>query len=276
MAISRAQIPEQVDIFQEGGDVSSSLTAEDILGLYGLVDQPVTQADITKEIEFISGLMPEPKKQNIFDLASDIGTGLVASAADPRGIGAGLTAGFSAFNQRKKLLEETKDKMKQEIAMAAFQRVEDKRKEQLATTKEILEMQFEAALKDKDSDIDFGSTMEGKALAFVVRAELNPKLKFIEDPNNPGNYIDNPEYVFAKEVAKRDRIVTGPEGSFTYPGADVDGILAQLTPQRPVPPNTLEQDGVTWTFTGNFDANGYPIYNDGEVDRAVENPFIEK
>ena len=161
--------------------------------------------------------------------------------------------------------------MKQEIAMAAFQRVEDKRKEQLATTKEILEMKFEAALKDKDSGIDFGSTMEGKALAFVVAAELNPELKTIEDPNNPGRFIDNPEYVFAREVAKRDRIVTGPEGSFTYPGVDVDGILAQLTPQRPAPPDTLEQDGVTYTFTGNFDDDGYPIYNDGEVDLVVKN-----
>ena len=36
MAISRAQIPEQVDIFEEGGgvgDVASSLTPEDIIAL---------------------------------------------------------------------------------------------------------------------------------------------------------------------------------------------------------------------------------------------------
>ena len=35
MAITRAQIPEQVDLFNEGGDVATSLTPEDIIALYG-------------------------------------------------------------------------------------------------------------------------------------------------------------------------------------------------------------------------------------------------
>ena len=51
MAISRAQIPEQVDIFQEGGNVSSTLTPEDIIALYGAVQSPpVTLEEIHEDV----------------------------------------------------------------------------------------------------------------------------------------------------------------------------------------------------------------------------------
>ena len=46
MAITRAQIPEQIDVFQEGGG-ATSITPEDILAIYGqLESQPVTPQDI--------------------------------------------------------------------------------------------------------------------------------------------------------------------------------------------------------------------------------------
>ena len=99
MAITRAQIPEQIDVFNEGGDVTSSLTPEDILALYGAQQSaPTTAEDITAQAQRMASLFPQPRKQNIYDLASDIGAGLVASASDPRGFGAGLTAGFQSFN----------------------------------------------------------------------------------------------------------------------------------------------------------------------------------
>ena len=43
MAITRAQIPEQIDLFDEGGEVLSSLSPEDIIALYGAqTSAPIT------------------------------------------------------------------------------------------------------------------------------------------------------------------------------------------------------------------------------------------
>ena len=90
MAISRAQIPEQIDVFANGGDTStpSSLTPEDIINLYGSVQSaPVTAADIQAQQAQMAGLFPQPRKANFFDLASEVGAGLVAGAAAPGGFG---------------------------------------------------------------------------------------------------------------------------------------------------------------------------------------------
>ncbi len=167
MAITRAQIPEQVDLFNEGGDVSTSLTPEDIIALYGAqTSAPVTSADITKQSEQLAGLFPQQRKQNIFDLASAVGAGLVGAASDPRGLGAGLTAGFQSFNQRAEKLRSERDKIRQELALLAYQQVEEKRKEHAELSKDILEMQFEAALEGAGG-ADFGSSTLGKALAYI-------------------------------------------------------------------------------------------------------------
>ena len=68
MAITRAQIPEQVDLFDGGGgvgDVSTSLTPEDIIALYGAqTSAPVTAADIQAQSEQLAGLFPQERKQN--------------------------------------------------------------------------------------------------------------------------------------------------------------------------------------------------------------------
>ena len=105
MAITRAQIPEQVDLFDEGGEVLSSLTPEDIISLYGAQrSAPVTKEDIETQAAQMAGLFAQPKKQNIFDLASEVGAGLVAGASSPGGFGVGLTAGLKSFNEKACLL----------------------------------------------------------------------------------------------------------------------------------------------------------------------------
>ena len=53
MAITRAQIPEQIDAFQEGGDVleTSTINPQTILDLYsGLQAAPVTAADVSEQV----------------------------------------------------------------------------------------------------------------------------------------------------------------------------------------------------------------------------------
>ena len=245
MAISRAQIPEQVDIFEEGGgvgDVASSLTPEDIIALYGAqVSAPITAADIQAQAAEMSGLFPEPRKQNIYDLASDVGAGLVGAASDPRGLGAGLTAGFQSFNERAKKIQAEKDAIKQKMAMLAYQQVEAKRKEQAATSNEVLKMQFKAALEGKEG-VDFGGSERGKALAFIAAAERNPSLKTIPDPENPGQMIPNPDYTIAVLIAKQERVVNTDTGSIRIPGIDIEAVFPSV--------NTLEPriiDGVEYT-----------------------------
>ena len=231
MAITRAQIPEQIDLFDEGGEVPSSLSPEDIIALYGAQKSaPITTEDIQAEAQQLSGLFVQPKKQNIFDLASEVGAGLVE------------------WNTFEKIQSE-KDKMQQQVAMLAFKQVEAKRKEQAEMSKEILEMQFDAALDGQG--VDFGSSTLGKALAFIIQAEKNPELK------------NSPEYKVAVAVAGQDKnqIIQTETGaiSVTVPGIKVDEIFAKknITP----PPSTVVDAGVTYTFTGRY-KNDKPIYAD--------------
>ena len=252
MTIGRPQIPEQIDVFQEGGDVSSSLTPEDILSLYGaLQNAPITDADIQAQTQQISGLLPQPAKQNIFDLASAVGAGLVSAASDPRGLGAGLTAGFQQFNERAQKIKAERNKIKQEVATLAYQQVEARRQEQLERSQEVLKMQFEAALENAGG-VDFGSSTLGKALAYIAQAEKNPQLKNSE------------EYKIAVAIAKQPKtqVIQTETGAqtVTVPGLDVDAIFAQKTTQTA--PQSLTINNTLFQFTGKYDANNDPIYKD--------------
>ena len=243
----------------QGENVSSSLTPEDIIALYGAVQSPpVTLEEIQTQAAQMSGLFPEPRKQNIYDLASDVGAGLVGAASDPRGLGAGLTAGFQAFNKRSKLIEAEKNKIKQQMAMFAYQQVEAKRKEQAATSNEILKMKFKAALEGKGGMFSDGTT-QGAALNYILSAEANPKLK------------DTPEYKIAVAIVEQKKTTfrTTETGTIPVevPGLDIAEILGpQVTP----PPDTIDIAGTTWTFTQRRDNNGDPIYTDGTTEKIIK------
>ena len=263
MAISRAQIPEQIDVFANGGDTStpSSLTPEDIINIYGAVQAaPVTAADIQAQAAQMAGLFSQPRKANFFDLASEVGAGLVAGASAPGGFGVGLTAGLQSFNEVAQKRRAEADKIRQEMSMLAYQQVEAKRQEQLATSKELIEMQFEAALEGQGSD--FGSSTLGKALGFIAQAERNPSVKTIPDPNNPTKRIPNPDYLIAKAIAKQEKtsVIQTETGAqtITIPGIDVDSIFEKKGVV--VPQQTIEQGGKTYTYTGRKDGKGGPIY----------------
>ena len=262
MAITRAQIPEQVDLFDAGGGVgntSTSLTPEDIIALYGAqTSAPITAADIKAQAAEISGLFPQQRKQNIFDLASEIGAGLVAGASDPRGFGAGLTAGFTAFNEKAKKIQAEKDKIRRETALLAYQQVEAKRKEQAEMSKDILEMQFKAALEGQGGMFP-GTTNEAAALNYILRAEEDPRLK------------DTTEYKIALAVAGKTRMVAQrtEEGTIfvEQPGLD---ILSILGPRAVVPESEIQIGDTTWTFTGRRDGNNEPIYTDGSKEQVIK------
>lgn len=235
MAITRAQIPEQVDVFANGGDAStpSSLTPEDIMNIYGAVQPaPVTAADVQAQAAEMTGLFTKPRKANFFDLASEVGAGLVAGASAPGGFGVGLTAGLQSFNEMAQKRKDEADKIKQEISMLAYQQVEARRQEQLATSKEILEMQFKAALEGNEG-VDFGNSERGKALAFIAAAERDKSLKTIPDPDNPGKRIPNPDYVISVAIARQDRIINTDAGAIKVPGIDIDKLFPEVNTLMP-------------------------------------------
>ena len=72
--------------------------------------------------------------------------------------------------------EKERDKIRQDFSMLAYQQVEARRQEQLATSKELLEMQFEAAFEGQGAD--FGS--QPCKASFIVQAE-NPALKAFQN-----------------------------------------------------------------------------------------------
>ena len=92
MAITRAQIPEQVDIFQEGGaaetgDAFDSLAAE--------LDRTKFDTSFQKYLQRMDKLVPQQPKQSIYDLASALGRGLlqtpnVGAGSALRGLGVGF------------------------------------------------------------------------------------------------------------------------------------------------------------------------------------------
>ena len=271
MAITRAQIPEQVDVFATGGDPSgtttpTSIDAQDILNLYGAVQAaPVTAADVQAQAAQMAGLFPQPRKANFFDLASEVGAGLVAGASAPGGFGVGLTAGLQSFNEMAQKRRAEADKIRQEVSMLAYQQVEARRQEQLAASKDILEKQFELAL-ESGNDVDFGGSERGKALAFIARAEKNPSLKTVPDPDNPGKMKPNPDYTIALLIARQDRIVQTETGQIRLPGIDIEGAFDSA---NVVGPKVI--DGKTYTpILGETEkGTGKQIYEDSDGNKVV-------
>ena len=118
MSISRSQIPNQIDAFATGGDLS--VKPEDVitpnfsadnLSELALLSQNLAKLDygtnVQKYKERLKEFKPTASKPDIFDLASQLGAGL--SSVPNRGgasIGAGLSAGFNSFH--KSLVEDEK------------------------------------------------------------------------------------------------------------------------------------------------------------------------
>lgn len=277
MTISRAQIPEQIDVFATGGEVSPA----DIIALMSdLKKDPVTAADVLKEQQELAKIFPQPRKKNFFDLASEIGAGLVSGASSPGGFGVGLTAGLQAFNESVAKREAERDKMRQELTTLAYKQVQQRRDEQMALAQDLLEKKYDLALESGE-EVNFGSSTLGKALAYIVRAEKNPKLK------------ESPEYKIAVAIAQQDKtsIVQTEQGAsaVTVPGLDIEGILKKAPPSdeakapgteetagvedestKEPPLSVIQEDGVSYSFTGRYTADGKPIYVSPE---GVEGTF---
>ena len=120
MAISRSQIPEQVDIFNEGGAAESN--ADSYTDLYDRLSQANYEDSYNKYLQRLSQFAPEQPKMSIFQVASELGRGLLATPNT--GVGStyqGLGVGFDNISARLKADREMHEKRRNEVAMMASQ-----------------------------------------------------------------------------------------------------------------------------------------------------------
>tara|TARA_A100001515_G_scaffold136461_1_gene128240 strand:+ start:1693 stop:2484 length:792 start_codon:yes stop_codon:yes gene_type:complete len=261
MAIGRAQIPEEIDAFQDGG--TAEISADDIIALYsGLQKSPITQDDIAAQMQELSFLFPQYQKPSIFELASSLSAGLSAQAASgrPASIGLGLAQGFNAFADKVNKRKADADKMRQELAMLAYQQLQAQKQAELETSKEILEMQFDQAIEQ--GGLFQGTSTLASALNFILRAEENPNLK------------NTPEYELAVAVAEQPKVTLQQTEQGTVqvqqPGIDIKGILQKRGSNVGTIPSTVEENGVIYTYTGKTDPKtGLPVYVDAEGNQGV-------
>ena len=118
MAITRAQIPEQVDIFDEGGAAESDPYAD----LYNRLSQTDFDSSYDKYMRRLSQFAPEQPKMSIFQVASELGRGLLSTPNT--GVGStyqGLGVGFDNISTRLKADREMNEKRRREVAMMATQ-----------------------------------------------------------------------------------------------------------------------------------------------------------
>ena len=120
MAISRSQIPEQVDIFNDGGGAESN--TDSYTDLYNQLSQANYEDSYNKYLQRLSQFAPEQPKMSIFQVASELGRGLLATPNT--GVGStyqGLGVGFDNISARLKADREMHEKRRNEVAMMATQ-----------------------------------------------------------------------------------------------------------------------------------------------------------
>ena len=118
MAITRAQIPEQIDIFEEGGAAESDQYSK----LYNELSGTDYDASYDKYMQRLSQFAPQQKKMSIYDVASELGAGLLSTPNT--GIGStftGLGVGFGNISTRLKQAEKENDAMRRQIGLQAAQ-----------------------------------------------------------------------------------------------------------------------------------------------------------
>ena len=236
MAINRSQIPSQIDIFPTAG--------EEYLKMMGsLASKPITETDLKSEAERLSFLLPPERNANFYDLASELGAGLL-STPNIGGASAfvGLGVGFSNFNEGLKKRQQARDKFKQQMKLMAYQTLEKRRAAQLSLRQEAGTMDFKIKLEAaKNGSLGlFGglNTPEGRALDFVLQAQNDPTLKD-RDPNSYNaavKILSAPQYV---QTLTEAGIVLQP----------VPGKLAGIADITEVG-DRVEYEGVIWEFTG--------------------------
>ena len=119
MAITRAQIPEQIDIFNEGGEANS--TTAQANDLTTLLSQFGTYEENLKKYQSrLAPFQPTRKKMSIYDFASELGAGLAATPnTGDLSTFVGLGLGFNRVSDRLRAAEVEEEQARQQIGLKA-------------------------------------------------------------------------------------------------------------------------------------------------------------
>lgn len=121
MPISRTGLSSLMG-YQEGGAVENEQETADTSGIIGAMLDP---EDVTQNFALYSGLLnqlaPEPRRLTGYDLASELGKGLLAQQSEKLpSLGRGVGLGFQSFKSLQDEIDEERRKVKRERDTLAF------------------------------------------------------------------------------------------------------------------------------------------------------------
>ena len=124
MAISRMQLPEEIDAFANGGGVDLTATNNQMsdLGKAMMTQFSDYDQNLEKYKERLAPFVSQPRKMSFYDLASELGAGLL-STPNTGGASAftGLGVGFNRASERMRAANEEDRKARQQIGLQAAQ-----------------------------------------------------------------------------------------------------------------------------------------------------------
>lgn len=231
MSITRAQIPEEIDIFQDGGAAQSSAMTSYYDQLKDLYKDPINPSmdDINKRAQELSFLVQQPRRGNLYDLATALSKGLAQQALSgrPSSVGYGLALGFNLFTEAEQQKREAAEAMKQKLMMMAYEDVQGRMEQSRQLQREMLDADFKYRIEEmKNRGGMFDSkTVEAQAWNFVLEAEKNQDLK------------KTPQYRVARAILKKPRrsFQQTEQGTvqIEQPGFDLDSIIPDAPSEAP-------------------------------------------
>jgi hypothetical protein len=269
MAISRAQLSEQIDALSGGGTSAAAAPQADptvadqyVAGLKSIDRSPAAYKDVATRAQELAAYFPAPRRMSLFDLASSVARGLAQNAQSgrPTPLGYGLGVGFDLFTQEAQRKRDEADKMKQQLLLMARQEIEKERADDIKIAEAGLEASFKLQLerlKQAGSGVFQGKGDLASALNFILRAEQEPELK------------KTAEYKIALAVAGRPRtqVIQTEEGAKTIvvPGLDINKALGTTTDATATPPLEAPEG---FTFTGEY-LDGKPVFENADGERGT-------
>ena len=258
--MNRTGIPTLMG-FREGGDMQSAL--KDYEEQYRKIEKPAFDPEKLKErVRGFADLMPQQKQNDIYELISAIGKGLLAQQTEKLpSIGRGFAYGLEIYDEANKKKQAEAKKISDTLFNLAVKDYEAERNEEVAFRKDLLEKNYELILEDmKKRGLFFsGNDPLSRSLNFLLQAEKNPSLKY-----NPDGSI-NKDYQLAKAFVEKPQVqfVSSETGTVpvTRPGFNLDGIFGDTKKTKvnieiggmfPVPPYLsyqLQADGITFIDT---------------------------
>ena len=173
MAITRAQIPEQIDIFNEGGEANVA-SSDDFSNLYQELfekNQPNFQESYDKYYQRLAPALSAPAKMSIYDFAAELGKGLGSTPnIGGTSLYAGLSAGFSNISDKIKADKNRYEEQQKQIALKATELALSDEKQAEKFLQDIAIKKIDAANKDVDYIVlEYDEVINGKTVTTTVR-----------------------------------------------------------------------------------------------------------